>query len=156
MGTFASVTLPYSARAGSGSIVSGVVAGYPGTRTVTLAPTGDSVTFELHFPGNLDGLVARLATFRIAVGALATISIPVEVLAPEHLTDPSEVAERLNNGPAVWDPEFTPGSYVTSARFTGTAVEASILPCTNAVHELYDSMMHLGLTARGVAPAGAP
>ncbi len=155
MGAFASVTLPLviGLAPGASAVAQQVVADFPGTRNVALDATGTSITFELHFPGNLSALVSRLANNRIGVGTTATISVPTLSLAPELLASADAVHERLNEGAEVWDPEFTRGSYVSSASLIDGHVVATILPNTEAVHQVYDSMLVLGLTAVGPTPA---
>jgi hypothetical protein len=149
MGAFASVTLPLAAGLvkGAAEIAQDVVACFPGTRNVVLDAAGTTLTFDLHFPGNLSALVTRLANSRIGVGARATVSVPTMSLAPELLTSPEHVTERLNEGAEVWDPEFPRGSYVSDAKLVDGRVHASIVPSTEGMHQLYDSMFVLGLTA---------
>jgi len=145
MGTFATVTMQISGSIPA--IAQDVVAVFPGTRKVDVDPAGTSVTFELHFPGRLSALVDRLNNRRIVVGPVATVSIPVTSLVPALLTSPEHVNERLSGGSEVWDPEFPRGSYVSEAKLVGDHVEATIVPSTDAMHQLYDAMYTLGLVA---------
>jgi hypothetical protein len=160
MGAYATVTLPLVSALPKGLdlIAQDVVATFPGTRSVAIDAAGTTLTFELHFPGNLSALVMRLANSRIGVGARATVSVPAHNLAPELIAAAADVTERLNEGSEVWDPQFTRAAYVTDASFVDGRVHASIVPKTEAMHQLYDSMFVLGLTASDGAlePSPAP
>jgi len=149
MGAFALVSMPLvlSTRPGKSAVAMDVVAAFPGTRKVELSPSGEAVIFELHFPGNLSGLVRRLRDNAILVGERAQVSIPVKSLVPELIASETDTAERLNEGAEVWDAQFTRGHYVSGARLWEGRVEASIVTSTEAMHHVYDSMMTLGLVA---------
>jgi hypothetical protein len=155
MGVFAAVSLPLAParRAGAYDIARDIVQTYPGTRNVALDDASGVVTFELHFPGNLSGLVQRLGNRSIAVGDRAGVSVPVTSLVPERITSDIAAAQRVVDGPDVWDAQFPRGSYVLSARLTQGRVEASIEPRTEAMHQIYDSLLSLGLV---VQEAGTP
>ncbi len=150
MGVFAAVSLPLAPvpRAGAYDIARDIVASYPGTRNVALDDATGVVTFELHFPGNLSGLVERLSNRYIAVGERAGISVPVTSLAPERVLSEAAAAQRVVDGPDVWDAQFPRGSYVLSARLSPGRIEASIEPRTEAMHQIYDSLLSLGLVGQ--------
>ena len=129
---------------------------FPGTRNTTLDESGAVVTFDLHFPGNLSGLVKQLASNMIPVGERATVSVPVRSLAPELLAGgPGSVAERLEHGTEVWDVAFDRGHYVLDAQLDGDHVDATIVPSTLAMHQIYDALLSLGLVASDPEPVAA-
>ena len=158
MAAFAVVTMPLdlSRRSAAASIALDLVETFPGTRNVRFDPSAAAVTFELQFPGNLSELVARLRANSILAGERAGVAVPVLNLAPEILAgDPDLAARRLNEGPEVWDAQFDRAAYVDAAHVNGDVVEASIVPCTSAMHELYDALLTLGLVAHGAAEPAA-
>jgi hypothetical protein len=152
VGTFATVTLPVDLTKcrGAAAIAYEAVATYPGTRAIAVDEQAATVAFELHFPGNLSGLVKRLRANQIPVGERARISLPVRSLAPELIADgPAAVAERLESGTEVWDVQFPRGRYVFDARMEGDRIEASIAPSTSGMHQIYDALLSLALVADG-------
>ncbi len=156
MGAFATVTMAVdlTRRHNAAEAVQSIVAGFPGTRSVALDETAGTVTFDLHFPGNLSGLVRRLFDGLIPVGEQARVSLPVQSLAPELIAGgPDIVAARVVEGAHVWDVAFARGMYVESARLDGGRLEASIVPHSNAMHQIYDSLLTLGLVVND--PAGS-
>ena len=156
MGAFATVTMPVdlTRRHNAAEAAQSIVAAFPGTRSVELDEAAGTVTFELHFPGNLTGLVRRLLDGLIPVGGEAQVSLPVQSLAPELIAGgPELVAARVVEGAHVWDVAFARGHYVGSARLDGGRLEASIVPHSNAMHQIYDSLLTLGLVAND--PAGS-
>jgi hypothetical protein len=158
MGTFAAVIMQLGQlRPGASQIAKDIVATFPGTRNTELDEAKGLVTFELHFPGNLSGLVRRLADRKISVADSVTVSVPVESLAPDLISSAAAADERLLEGSEVWDPEFTRGTYVKSARLAAGRVEATIVPSTEAMHQIYDGMLALALVGShaGQPAAGA-
>jgi hypothetical protein len=155
MGSFAAVIMQLEPplKAGVAPVARDIVASYAGTRNTVLDETTSVVTFELHFPGNLSGLVRRLAERKIGVADSVTVSVPVASLVPALVTSTTSADERLLEGPEVWDPEFTRGSYVLSARLAQGRVEATIVPSTEAMHQIYDGMLALALVG---SDAGTP
>jgi hypothetical protein len=150
MGAFAVVRMPVdlTRRSAAGSVAQDVVETFPGTRNVTLDSGAGTVSFEMQFPGNLSGLIARLKSSLIPVGERADVSLPVHNLVPEILAgDGEKLIRRLEEGPEVWDVAFEPGRYVLEARINGDCVEASIVPSSNSMHELYDALLTLGIVA---------
>jgi hypothetical protein len=125
-----------------------IAAAFPGTRNVVLDEASGTLSFELHFPGNLSGLVRRLLDGLIPVGEQAQVSLPVESLVPELVArGPGAIAARVVEGAEVWDVAFARGHYVASARLEGARLEAAIVPHSNAMHQIYDSLLTLGLVA---------
>lgn len=154
MGAFAVVNLPLdlSRRSAAANVAFDLVDTFPGTRNVALDAGAGTVSFEMQFPGNLSGLIARLRTSLIPVGERAEVSVPVVNLAPEIVgTDPGAFARRLEEGPEVWDAQFERGSYVAAPRLNGDRVEATIVAGSSAMHELYDALLTLGLVAHDAA-----
>jgi hypothetical protein len=132
------------------------VANYPGTRGAAVDAAASTVTFDLHFPGNLSGLVRKLADNLIPVGETAEVSVPVESLVPELVTGgPDVVAERLLEGAHVWDVAFARGAWVRAARVEGGRVLATIVPQSNAMHQIYDALLSLGVVVNDLDLAAA-
>jgi hypothetical protein len=158
MGAFATLTMPVdlTRRSNAADVVRTIVSTYPGTRSVALDEVAGSVTFELHFPGNVSGLVRRLAAGLIPVGARAKVSLPVESLVPELIAGgPGTIEARVVEGAEVWDVAFARGHYVDSATLTGDRLEATIVPHSNAMHQIYDALLSLGLVANDQVLAAA-
>jgi hypothetical protein len=158
MGAFATVTMPVDLthRHNAAEAAQAIVAGFPGTRNVALDETAGALVFDLHFPGNLSGLVRRLLDGLIPVGAQATVSLPVRSLVPELVAgDPAAVGARVVEGAEVWDVAFARGHYVEAARLDAGRVVATIVPESNAMHQIYDSLLTLGLVASDLQLAAA-
>jgi hypothetical protein len=157
MGGFAAVIMPLGSGnwTGSAELARDIVATFPGTRNTALDAASGVLTFELHFPGNLSGIVRRLADRRIAIADTVKVSIAVASLVSEPVASPEAVDERLLHGAEVWDPEFARGSYVVSAHLAGGRVEATIQPSSEAMHQLYDSMLTLAIVASDMPQATA-
>jgi hypothetical protein len=135
-------------RRGAAAIAYTLVDQFPGTRNTALDDAASLVRFELHFPGNLSGLVRKLADNAIAVGESATVTLPVQSLAPELIAaGAGVVGERLEEGTEVWDVAFDRGHYVLDASMAGDHIEATIVPSTLAMHQIYDGLLSLGLVA---------
>ena len=147
MGAFATLKLPVDLTQchDAARVALTVVDLYPGTRNTTLDPATSTVTFELHFPGNLTGLVRRLQSNTIPVGETAEVSMPIERLVPDRADAPDAVAHRVLEGGEVWDVAFARGKYVHAAHLVGDRLEATIVPHTNALHQIYDSLLSLAL-----------
>jgi hypothetical protein len=153
MAAFATVRMTVDlAGSGKAELARDVVETFPGTRAVAVDALGGTLDFELQFPGNLSALVRRLRESAIAVASPASVTLPVVALVPELVADPQAVAERLVEGPEVWDVAFARGTYVLAGRFTGDRVEASVQPRSESMHELYDAMLSVGLVASDVFP----
>lgn len=155
MGAFAVVNLPLdlSRRSASAAVAVDLVESFPGTRNVALDAATARVSFEMQFPGNLSGLIARLRSSLIPSGDRADVSVPVTSLVADTV-DPALVEQRLTEGPEVWDAQFDRGHYVSTPRLVGDRVEASIVPSSASMHELYDALLTLGLVAHDGASAG--
>jgi hypothetical protein len=149
MGAFAAIRLPLdlSRRSGSAAIATNVIARFPGTQNVALDADSGSATFEMQFPGNLSELVARLRSSLIFPGDRADVSVPVKNLLAPDGPDAATFEHRLLEGPEVWDAEFDRGEFVESPRLVGDRVEASIVPRSSAMHQLYDALLSLALVA---------
>jgi len=150
VGTFAVITMPVdlTKRRGAAAIAYTLVDSFPGTRNTALDDAASLVKFELHFPGNLTGLVRKLADNMIAVGETAKVTVPVRSLVPELIASgPGPVGERLEEGTEVWDVAFDRGHYVHEAALVGDHVEATIVPSTLSMHQIYDGLLSLGLVA---------
>jgi hypothetical protein len=158
MGAFATVTLPVDLahRHNAAEAALSIVAAFPGTRNAALHEAAGTVVFDLHFPGNLTRLVRRLHDGLIPVGERATVSLPIESLVPELIAGgPHTVAERVVEGAEVWDVAFARGHWVESARLEGARLEAAIVPHSNAMHQIYDALLTLGLVANNLPVATA-
>jgi hypothetical protein len=143
-------------RRGAAAIAYTLVDGFPGTRNTVLDDAASLVRFELHFPGNLSGLVRKLADNMIPVGERAKVSLPVLSLAPELIASgPGPVGTRLEEGTEVWDVAFDRGHYVYEAEMAGDHIEATIAPSTLAMHQIYDGLLSLGLVASGPTAVAA-
>ncbi len=150
MAAFASLKIPVDLTRcdGAAGVALAVVANYPGTRNARVDEASSSVSFELIFPGNVSGLVRRLNAGNVPVGARADVALPVRRLAPELTAGGGAVvAERLMHGAEVWDVAFDRGRFVHEARMNGETIEASIDPSSNAMHQIYDALLTLGLVA---------
>ncbi len=150
MGAFAAITIPLdlTRRGGAEVIALDIVETFPGTRNVSLDRAAGTIRFELHFPGNLGALARRLRSAKVPVGERAEVSVPIERLAPELLAGgPDHAAERMLEGTEVWDVQFERGRYIDRARINGDRVEATIQPNSMAMHQMYDTMLSLGLVA---------
>jgi hypothetical protein len=133
-----------------------VVENYPGTRNAVVDVAAGTVSFDLIFPGNVSGLVRRLTNSLVPVGERADVTLAVRSLAPELIAGGAGfVAERLREGAEVWDVAFERGHWVLDARLNGGVVEASIVPTSNAMHQIYDALLTLGLVAKDAVPASA-
>ena len=157
MGAFATVQLPVDLTRchDAAGVVSAIVTGFPGTRSVTLDAVASTVTFELHFPGNLSALIARLRENIIPVGAEATVTVPVESLVPALISDTNAVGTRVVEGAHVWDVAFARGPHVTAARMEGGSVIATIVPGSDAMHQIYDALLSLGIVVNDLELAAA-
>jgi len=152
MGSFALVSMPLDLSAHDAARTAReIVEEFPGTQHVVLDAAAGSVTFEIQFPGNLSALVARLKASEIPVGESAHVKLPVVSLAPKTLEDADYVRRTLEEGPEIWDVSFLRGRYVLDAHLDGDSVEASILPSSNSMHQLYDALLKLGIVADGHA-----
>jgi hypothetical protein len=146
MSTFATFRLPVdlTRRAGAAAVAVNIVDTFPGTRNVALDE--GIVIFEMMFPGALSALVQRLHDALIPVAVRAEVSLPVNRLVPELLPpDAAAFSHRLTDGPEVWDPQFRRGKYVLAGRLDGDFVIATIETSTHAMHELYDTLLSIGL-----------
>ena len=158
MAAFATVKIPVDLTRcqDAAAVALAVVENYPGTRHAVLDAASGTVSFELIFPGNVSGLVRRLTNSLIPVGERASVTLPVRSLAPELISGgPGIVAERLREGAEVWDVAFERGHWVLDARLNGGQVEASIVPTSNAMHQIYDALLTLGLVAHDAPLVGA-
>jgi hypothetical protein len=157
MGGFAAVIMPLGSGnwTGAAELARDIVATFPGTRNTALDAAAGVVTFELHFPGNLSGIVRRLADRRIAIADTVKVSIAVASLVAEPVASSAAADERLVHGAEVWDPEFARGAYVVSAHVAGGRIEATIHPSSEAMHQLYDSMLTLAIVASDAPQATA-
>jgi hypothetical protein len=150
MAAFASLRIPLDLTHcnDAASVALAIVEGFPGTRNAAVDAGSSMVSFDLIFPGNVSGLVRRLGSKSIPVGERADVTLPVRSLAPELIAGgPGVVAERLREGAEVWDVAFERGHWVLDARLNGGQVEASIVPSSNAMHQIYDALLTLGLVA---------
>lgn len=147
MGAFATVKMPVdlTRRHNAPEAVVSIVAGFPGTRAVALDAGAGSIAFDLHFPGNLSGLVRRLQDGLIPAGTWADISLPVRSLIEPASAE--VVAARVVAGAEVWDVAFARGQYVEAAKLDADRLEARIVPHSNAMHQIYDALLTLGLVA---------
>jgi type III secretion system FlhB-like substrate exporter len=158
MGAFATVQLPVDLTRchDAAGVVLSVVNGFPGTRTVTLDAAASIVTFELHFPGNLNALIARLRDNIIPIGDHAHVSVPVESLVPELVADgPAAIAARVVEGAHVWDVAFARGPHVTAAHLEGGTLTATIVPGSEGMHQIYDALLSLGVVVNDLELAAA-
>jgi hypothetical protein len=147
MNIYATFRLPLdlTRRTGAAAIAENIVATFPGTRSVALDANG-TVTFEMMFPGALSALMQRLDDALIPGASRADVSLPVNRLVPERLpADGAAFTRALVAGPEVWDPAFKKGKYVLDGRLDGDTVVATVLTSTQAMHELYDTLLALGL-----------
>ena len=153
MGAYATIRMPLDlSQRNAAAIAQRVVDDFPGTRNVTLDGASSTVAFDIQFPGNLTALADRLRSSKVPVGETASVSVPFRSCAAEPL-DPAEVVHRLTEGPEVWDVQFSRGRYVLDARVNGGRLEASIVPSTNSMHELYDALLSLGAVVGEGPPA---
>ena len=159
MGSFASVSVPVdlSRRTAAAEVALEAVTSFPGTQSVRVDPSAGVLSFEMQFPGNLTGLVARLRECLIPVGEPASVSLPVRRVAAS--TDSAE-SERgiLEHGPEIWDVQFARGQYVLSAHIEDDSrLEASIAPNSRSMHQLYDALLRLRFLADDeLAPESRP
>jgi hypothetical protein len=148
--------LDLTRRHDASSVAVDVIAGFPGTGNVTLDAPASTVTFGLHFPGNLSSLVRTLNGQGILVGEAVQVSVPVESLVPELIADgPALVAERVVHGTHVWDVAFARGAYVSAAGLENGRVTATIVPSSNAMHQIYDALLSLGVVVNDPELAAA-
>ena len=150
MAAFASLKIPVdlTRRDGAAGVALSVVENYPGTRHAAVDEASSSVSFELIFPGNVSGLVRRLGDNQVPAGERADVKLPVRSLAPDLIAGGGTVvSERLRHGAEVWDVSFDRGKWVLDARMNGETIEASIVPSSNAMHQIYDALLTLGLVA---------
>ena len=150
MGAFAVLTLPIdlTKRSNAPALAYELVDSFPGTRNTVVDEAASSVTFELHFPGNLSALVRRLRNGLIPVGTSAAVSLPVMSLVAESPDGGADaVATRVVHGAEVWDVAFERGRYVADAKLNGTRLEATIVPGSDGMHQIYDALLSLGMVA---------
>jgi hypothetical protein len=156
MGAFAKVIMPVdlTRRHNAAEAALSIVSTFPGTRNAALDEGSGTMTFDLHFPGNMTRLVRRLHDGLIPVGDRAAVSLPIESLVPELIAGgPDAVAARVVEGAEVWDVAFARGHWVESARLEGDRLEAAIVPHSNAMHQIYDALLTLGLVANNLPVA---
>ena len=94
-------------------------------------------------------IVARLRSNLIPTGDSAKVSLPVRRLVSEPSEDAERVKQTLEEGPEIWDVEFRRGHYVLDASMSGDVLEATVVPSSNSMHQIYDSLLHLGIVADG-------
>lgn len=155
MGCYAhfSTNIDLSRRNAAGAVALEVLAAFPGTRNVTVADDGVA-TFEMQFPGNLSALNARLRSCHVPISGAVRVRIPVVAATAEAGSASSDhIARELMSGPEIWDVQFVRGAYVVDASAGDGYVEASVIPSNNAMHQLYDSLLHLRLFAQQAAQA---
>jgi hypothetical protein len=157
MGSFAYVSVPVdlSRRVAAAEVALEVVTNFPGTRNGSVDSGTGLLNFEIQFPGNLSGLIARLGECLIPVGQEAAVRLPVRRTASssseEH--DAESESNILEHGPEIWDVQFRPGRYVMSARIEGNSLlEATIIPNSKSMHQLYDALLRLRYLADDEAP----
>jgi hypothetical protein len=156
MGAFVEVTLPVnpSQPGEAGAAALGIVEGFPGTRGAQLDGASGAVRFQFQFPGNLSGLVDRLRSNRIGVGDRANVSLRVRTIAHAAEAPPSgEIVDRLTQGAEVWDVQFDRGRYVSEAEISGDRIDATIVPSTLSMHQIFDALLSLGLVVQTNASA---
>jgi hypothetical protein len=122
-----------------------VVSTFPGTRNVSF--DGTAVHFDIVFPGNLTALAGRLRSANVPIVGDAQVRIPIERIAPERAAR-TNTAERMIEGPEIWDVEFPRGHYVKSAHMEGDVACATIEPSNYGMHQLYDSLLNAGMMAQ--------
>jgi hypothetical protein len=146
LGAFALVNMQVdlSRCNGAANVAQEVVETFAGTRNAAVDAGAQSVSFEIQFPGNLSALVARLRSNSIPVGDHADVTLPIRRLVPTS-GDEEFVRRTLAEGPEIWDVQFERGHYVSDARLDGDRVIASVVPSTNSMHQLYDSLLKLGI-----------
>jgi hypothetical protein len=150
MGSFALVSVPVdlTRRSAAAAVALDVVTTFPGTRDASVDAATSVLQFELQFPGNFTGLVARLNECLIPVGELASVSLPVRRTQSSSAGEEAGGAEFerrvLEDGPEIWDVQFRRGNYVKSARIDGDSrLEASVVPDSKSMHQLYDALLRL-------------
>ena len=155
MSAFASVTfgLDLSRRRGAAFYAVKTVEEFAGTRNVALDTSAGTISFELLFPGNLTGIVNRLHANLIPVAPRADVSFAVgRRFGGGDPVDPAELIQRLEEGNEVWDVQFARGRYVFDARVDAGRVQASIVPSTSSMHEIYDALLSLDVIALDLPP----
>jgi hypothetical protein len=158
MGAFATVTLPVDLTRchDAAGVALSVVGKFGGTRQVEVDAAASKVVFELHFPGNLSALVRKLRDNLIPVGDHAQVSVPIQVLVPELIAGgPSVIAERLVSGAHVWDVAFERGAWVSDATVASDRISATIVAGSNGMHQIYDSLLSLGVVVNDLELAAA-
>ncbi len=152
---FATLKLPVDLTRchNAASIARSIVEDYPGTRHVALDETASVVSFDLLFPGNVSGLVRRLASNLIPVGDAVSVSLPLRILAPERMGDAAAVGEHVVEGAEIWDVAFPRGEWVLAAELVGDRLEASIVPDSHGMHQIYDSLLTVGVVAKSTTAA---
>lgn len=158
MGAFATVQLPVDLTRchDAAGVALSVVDGFPGTRNAAVDAVASTVVFELHFPGNLSALIRKLRDNIIPVGDSAVVTVPVESLVPELVAGgPTALAERVVEGAHVWDVAFARGPHVTAARVDEGRVTATIVPGSDAMHQIYDALLSLGVVVNDLQLAAA-
>ncbi len=156
MGAFAAVRIPIDVTGcrGGGAVAHEIVSTFPGTRNYAFSGDSGTLAFELQFPGNLGALVERLRGRAIVVGATAEVSVPVKSLLGEA-PDGVAVARLLAEGPEAWDVQFARRAYVSAGSLAAERIQASIVPCTEAMHALYDALLAAGLVASDASSAAS-
>jgi hypothetical protein len=147
-----SLQVDLSRRSGAAAMALECIECFPGTRNASLTENGTAM-FEMIFPGNLSALVSRLAWNLVPAHGEARVRLPVHAVDPATLDDRERVAKAMEEGPEIWDVQFTRGHYVHQATVEGHVVEATIAPSTNSMHHLYDSLLRLGIFAGAEVPA---
>jgi len=155
MNGFASVKigLDLSRRRGAAFTAVRTVEEFAGTRNVALDTAAGTISFEILFPGNLTGIVKRLESNLIPVAQRADVSFAVgRRFGGGDPVDPAELIHRLEEGNEVWDVQFARGRYVFDARVDAGRVQASIVPSTSSMHEIYDALLSLDVIALDLPP----
>ncbi len=115
-----------------------------GLTALSLDVAGGTATVHFEFPGNIDALMRRLASRRLTNAQLIAISVPVQNLTG-RIIDPAKLLQSLNASPAI-----------TSARYDGTTVSATIVAATNAVRYMYEEIVIAGLIPLDIPTVAGP
>jgi len=153
MSVFAALKIPVdlTRRRGAALKALEILQSFPGARNLAVDGAAQTLSLELHFPGNLTALVDDLLGSLIPVGAKVEVTVPLA-------TPPADAAaleERLLEGNEVWDVAFPRDRYVYEAHVSPSGVTATIVPSTGAMHEIYDVLLGFNLLSHGgsIVPA---
>jgi hypothetical protein len=141
MGASATVTIPLSIRSSvDADEALTVLTNTAGSSSASVDPAAGTGTVVMQMPGNIDALMAKLASHKLLPGDWITVSVPVRSLAiPGYTIDTAALTAKLLASPAV-----------TAATINGDKIEATVAAETASMRFMYEEILHAGMIPQDV------